>query len=142
MILRLKKEQHIKITAAKQVFEILSRILKRKPRAEQQKEHFYVIGLRANGIIIYIDLISIGGLTGTVVDVYGVFRTAIIKHANSIIICHNHPSGEMKPSEADHDITKKMYLSGELIGIKILDHIIFSTHFYYSMAQHNELNPN
>ena len=97
-------------------------------------EEFYIILLnRANNSIGYYKL-SQGGTTGTVVDEKLVFQAAIISNACSLIIAHNHPSGNLKPSESDAQITKKLKTIGDFHNIKILDHVIVTKNDYFSFA--------
>ncbi|MCC6837884.1 MAG: JAB domain-containing protein [Bacteroidia bacterium] len=88
---------------------------------------------RANRLIGYTKL-SIGGTTGTVVDLKVIFQTALKANAQSIILFHNHPSGNLKPSEADKTITKNIKEAGRLMEIPLLDHIIITSEGYFSFA--------
>ena len=82
---------------------------------------------------------SIGGLTGTLVDPRLVFKKAIDSNATAIILCHNHPSGKLAPSEADKQITKKLVAGGVTLDIKVLDHLIITENAYFSFADENLL---
>jgi len=84
-------------------------------------------------------LLSMGGIAGTVVDPKLVFQCALLSCAESIILCHNHPSTNLTPSEADHAITKKIAKAGKLLDITLLDHIIITENSYYSFADHGNL---
>ncbi len=88
---------------------------------------------RAN-LVIKKELISRGGVAGTVVDTKIIFKTAIGNHASSIIVCHNHPSGNLKPSEADIKITKNIKEAGKIMEIPLLDHLIITDNGFYSFA--------
>ena len=97
-------------------------------------EEFWILLLnRANKMIEPVK-ISQGGMSGTVVDVRIVLRNAIMKQASSVIMCHNHPSGNTKPSQQDIDITKKMKEAGILMDIKLFDHLIVTDKAYFSFA--------
>ena len=78
--------------------------------------------------------VSIGGITGTVADVRIIFKRALEEKATSIIVCHNHPSGNKQPSEADKKLTKKLSHGGEILDIKVLDHLIVTESEYFSFA--------
>ena len=78
--------------------------------------------------------ISTGGISGTYVDVKSVFARALQHKASGIILCHNHPSGQLRPSEADKAITQKMIDAGRLLDIKVWDHLIIGDRNYYSFA--------
>ena len=100
----------------------------------EHKEYFYVLLLnRANRILGYYQ-VSSGGLTGTVVDQRIVFQAAIKANASSMILAHNHPSGQLIPSQADIDLTRKIKASGEIMDIPVLDHLIMTEESYYSFA--------
>lgn len=103
--------------------------------ADKPVEEFWILLLNRANKIIEPMRVSEGGLTGTVVDPRVIFRKAIEKNAVSLILCHNHPSGNTKPSEADLQITRKMKEAGKMIDIQVLDHIIVSDSGYYSFAE-------
>lgn len=96
------------------------------------KEFFRGIYLNSKNIIIHDENISIGHLTGTLVHPREVFRSAIECCASSIIVVHNHPSGDFKPSENDNKITKMLKESGEILRIPLVDHVIISDNGYFS----------
>lgn len=100
----------------------------------QYVEETYVLLLNRANKPLGFSKISIGGTTGTVVDVKVVFQTALKANANSIILCHNHPSGNLKPSEADIKITKAIKEAGKLMDIPLADHLIITHEGYYSFA--------
>ena len=79
-------------------------------------------------------MISRGGVTGTVVDTKIIFKAAVENYASSIIICHNHPSGNLKPSDADIKITKNIKEAGKIMEIPLADHLIITDEGYYSFA--------
>jgi DNA repair protein RadC len=102
--------------------------------ADLTYEEFWVLMLdRANQVISKFNL-SKGGTSGTVVDPKIIFKTAIEHNASGIILCHNHPSGNSKPSEADLKLTKNLKASGDMLEIKVLDHIIIAGSSYLSFA--------
>ncbi len=102
--------------------------------ADLSHEQFYLILLdRANKVIGQHN-ISKGGVSGTVVDPKIIFKTALENLASSIILCHNHPSGNKKPSAEDKNLTQKLKEAGETLDIKVLDHLIFADNGYYSFA--------
>ena len=121
-----KKE---KITCSNDIYQIM------KPELmDLQKEQFWIILLnRANGLIKK-EQISSGGISGTVADPKIIFKAALDQYASSIILIHNHPSGNLKPSRADMELTNKMKTAGKLLEIPVLDHIIFGDEGYLSFA--------
>ena len=118
-----------KITSSKSVFEVMQPII-----GELHHEEFWVIYLNNANKIQFKKRMSKGGITGTLVDTRLVFKRALELTATSIILCHNHPSGTLKPSIADINLTKKIKKGGEILDIKILDHIIITEKSYYSFA--------
>lgn len=97
-------------------------------------EEFHVIVLSRSHKILSIDLISKGGLDSTVVDGKIIFKKALEKSASGIILCHNHPSGNLKPSDTDIELTRKMKLFGAYIDMPVLDHIIVTDSGYTSFT--------
>lgn len=103
------------------------------------QEQFIVLMLNQSNKVLGFYPLSNGGLTSTIVDLRLIFTTAIQTLATSIIISHNHPSGNFKPSTQDKAITKKIKEAGELLDIKLLDHIILTDETYYSFGDEGEL---
>jgi len=93
---------------------------------------------RSNSVLGY-DMLSMGGITGTVADIRLLYSVALNSLATSIIMSHNHPSGNMIPSQSDIDLTKKVKEVGKVMDIQLLDHIIISTDRYYSFADEGML---
>lgn len=83
--------------------------------------------------------ISKGGITGTVVDIRLIFKTAFECNATSIILAHNHPSGKLQASDADKEVTKKLIIAGNQLEIKVLDHIIVTETSYFSFQDEGVL---
>ena len=101
---------------------------------DQPTEQFWVIMLNRSNKIIQKRAISLGGVSGTVADPKVIFKKALEDLASGIILAHNHPSGNKKPSQADIELTKKLQKSGKLLEIPVLDHIIFTDDGYFSFA--------
>ena len=97
-------------------------------------EEFKILLLNRANRVLGIVPISKGGIAGTVVDAKVIFSAAILSSSTSLILSHNHPSGNLRPSQADLDITKKLKKAGELLDIAVLDHLILTPDNYYSMA--------
>ncbi|KAF2510719.1 JAB domain-containing protein [Flavobacterium zhairuonense] len=119
----------IKITLSKLVFELMVPII-----GELAHEEFWVLFLNNSNKVISKSQLSKGGITGTVVDVRLVFKLALENGATSLILCHNHPSGNLSPSEADIQITKRIKQVGESLDVKVLDHLIITESKYYSFV--------
>ncbi len=126
--------QKQKITGSKDVYEFFYPLLVDLPH-----EEFWVLILNRSNSIIDKYKISQGGIAGTVIDVRLILKRAINKLASSIILCHNHPSGNLSPSEADIKITKKLNDASQLVDIKVLDHIIIGGNSYYSFLDEGTL---
>lgn len=119
----------VKVTSSKLVFEIMQPII-----GELAHEEFWVLFLNNSNKVISKSQLSKGGISGTVVDVRLVFKMALENGATALILCHNHPSGTLLPSEADKEITKKIKLAGDSLDVKVLDHLIITETKYYSFV--------
>ena len=122
------------VTSSKAIFNIMQPLI-----GELQHEEFWIVYLNNSNKVIYKDQLSKGGLTGTLVDVRLVFKRGIELNATAIILCHNHPSGKLQPSNADKQITSKLVKAGETLDIKVLDHLIVTENAYFSFADENLL---
>jgi len=106
---------------------------------ELQEEFKILLLNRANEVLGLYPL-SKGGITGTVVDLRLIFAVALKCNATGIIICHNHPSGKLLPSETDITLTKSIGKCSELLGVSLLDHLIISKNGFYSFSNEGKLN--
>ena len=106
---------------------------------ENLDEVFAVVFLNAASKINHFEIMSRGGMTGTVADPRTILKKALEVEATSLILCHNHPSGNLKPSRADEELTYKINEAAKHIEIKIKDHIIVSENGYYSFADNGLL---
>lgn len=97
-------------------------------------EEFWFLMLNRNNLVIDKAMVSQGGLSGTIIDVRIILKTALEKLASSIVLCHNHPSGNLTPSEADKEITKKIKEAGKYMDIPVIDHLIIANDAYFSFA--------
>lgn len=118
-----------KVTSSKVIFEIMQPIIGELPH-----EEFWIIYLNNSNKVISKSQLSKGGITGTLVDIRIVFKTALEMGATALILCHNHPSGTLIPSDADKQITRKLKLAGDSLEIKVLDHLIVTETSYFSFA--------
>ena len=100
------------------------------------KEHFMVAYLNQGNIIIKVERISTGGLSGTSADPKVIFKNALLKEATAIMICHNHPSGVPRPSAEDRKLTDQIAQAGKILDIIVLDHLIIGENSYFSFAEH------
>ena len=118
-----------KITSSATVFELMQPII-----GELEHEEFWIIYLNNSNSIIHKNQLSKGGITGTFVDVRLVLKNALEVGATGLILAHNHPSGTLKPSEADKQITQKLKTAAQSLDIKVLDHLIVTENAYFSFA--------
>ncbi|WP_034889259.1 RadC family protein [Gillisia sp. Hel_I_29] len=124
----------VKISSSNSVFEILQPVI-----GELQHEEFWILYLNNSNKVIEQFQISKGGITGTLVDVRITLRKALELGAVSLILAHNHPSGNLNPSEADKQLTSKLKTAAESLDIKILDHVIVTEKSYFSFADEGML---
>jgi DNA repair protein RadC len=125
--------QHTSITSSRNVYDVLlPRLL------DLRHEEFWILLLNRANHIIGKHQISIGGVSKTVVDPKTVFQPAVEALASGIILCHNHPSGNIEPSQSDIDLTRQLKRAGDYLEIKVLDHLIIGMMGYFSFKD-NEL---
>jgi DNA repair protein RadC len=122
------------IKCSKDVFDLLGPLL-----SDLLHEEFWILFLNRSNKVINRMKLSQGGISGTVTDVRMVMKKAIENLASGIIVCHNHPSGNLNPSESDTRITQKIKEAGNLMDIQLLDHLIVSEKDYYSFADNGLL---
>jgi len=110
-------------------------ILKREGGHRQAQEHFWVLALDAKHYIVLIELVALGAHNRVVITPIDLFRLAVSKDATQVILVHNHPSGRLAPSQPDLDSTNRFIKAGDLIGVRVLDHLIISDKTFYSFEQ-------
>jgi DNA repair protein RadC len=137
-VTRVKASDRPKVLSSKHAVEVFKNVY--DPNKIGHKEFFYLLLMnRANNVLGCIK-ISEGGITGTVVDLRIIFQAALKANATSIIVSHNHPSGNLYPSEADILLTRKVKDGAEILDIPLRDHIIVTPEFdYYSFADEGRL---
>lgn len=99
------------------------------------KEEFIVIALSRARKMIGFYKVSSGGVTGTVADPKVIFQFALLSNASAILLCHNHPSGNLKPSQQDGELTHKLSKAGKFLDIEVIDHLIITSEGYYSFSE-------
>lgn len=122
-------EEKIKITSSKHAYDVMKAKLSDLPH-----EEFWVLFMNRSNSVIKTECISKGGVSGTIVDVRLILKPAIECLASGIILAHNHPSGNLKPSHEDIVLTKKVNEAAKLMDIAIQDHLIIGDQNYYSFA--------
>ena len=122
------------ICTPKKVVDMLSRLLRNVDR-----EHFFAISIDTKGKPVGVEVVSIGTLNSTIVEVREVFKHAILCCASGIILAHNHPSGDPIPSKNDKQVTNRLREAGKILGIGVLDHVIIGDKdTYFSMAENED----
>ncbi len=134
---RRREEREIKLTkisSSEDAYEVLQPIL-----GELEHEEFWILYLNNANTILHTSQLSKGGITGTLVDSRIVLKKALELGAIALILAHNHPSGILKPSEADKKITIKLQTAANALDIKVLDHLIITEKAFFSFADHQIL---
>ena len=119
-----------KVTSVNDLYKIFSQYL-----SDLQTEEFWAIFLDQKNHVIYKTQISKGGISGTLVDVRVIFRIAIEHFATSVVVAHNHPTGNLTPSQPDISITRRIKEAGDLLDIKLLDHLIIGENSFFSFSE-------
>ncbi|UZO80971.1 DNA repair protein RadC [Aquimarina sp. ERC-38] len=118
-----------KISSSKDAYRIMQPLI-----ADLEHEEFWILYLNNSHKVLKKKQISIGGKTGTLVDPKVVFKAALEFDATAILLAHNHPSGSLKPSQSDQELTKRIKAAGQHLDIKLLDHLIVTEKTYFSFA--------
>jgi DNA repair protein RadC len=125
-----RSDMKVKISNPEDIVEIVMEDMR-----YLKKEHLRTIFLNTKNIVIDVKDLSIGSLNSSIVHPREIFSEAIRKSSSSIVICHNHPSGDPTPSQEDINITKRLYEVGKLVGIDLLDHVIIGDGRYISLKE-------
>jgi len=136
--MKIKEAKGEKVKGSDDVAKIFYSILQAEEELDKGKEHFWTMILNGQNVITEIHLIGLGILDGTIIHPREVFRPAVMENALNIVISHNHPSGNVKPSKEDIVMTARLKKAGEILGIKVLDHIIIGNENekgYYSFRE-------
>lgn len=136
---RRRKEQQthkkIKITSSDHTFKFIEGDL-----IDLAHEEFWLIFLKRNNDVIKKEMLSKGGVAGTVVDIKLIFKRALEEVASGLIVAHNHPSGNLRPSQEDIKLTQKIEDAAKALDIRLLDHLIVTNDGFYSFADNNMIN--
>ncbi len=127
------RPEGIKIQSPEDVFPLL------RHYADRKQEHFLTVSLNGANEVMSVRVVTIGLIDKSHVHPREVFADVLMERASSIIIAHNHPSGSLTPSAEDVAVTVQLKKAGEILGIKVLDHIIFSHRGYYSFSEHGKM---
>jgi DNA repair protein RadC len=132
MEIELDKNKKVKVAHPEDIYPIMREILLRENRIGRAQEHFWMVGLNQANKILYIELVSLGSSNMAAIKPREAFRLAIHKLAIRAILVHNHPSGELEPSEMDLDLTDHFIQAGRFLNVEVIDHLIISEKAYYS----------
>ena len=127
-------DEIIKINNESDAYELVKDEL-----VNSDREILLSVMLTVKNDLIGVETVSIGSITASTTTPRDIFKSAILANAVAIIVCHNHPSGELVPSKNDIEITRQLIAAGELLGIKVLDHLIVSNQGYKSLRDYYEL---
>ena len=103
--------------------------------ADRRQERFLCLSLNGAHEVLASRIVTIGLVNRTIVHPREVFADPILDRASAVAVAHNHPSGNLRPSEEDHEITRRLKAAADILGVTFLDHLIFSEHFYFSFRQ-------
>lgn len=134
MKIRLTKAQRIGILSSKNVYSIMQAVLLRQTKIRRKQEYFWTIGLGEGLDIEYIELVALGKLNTVTVEPVELFSIAVQKRCTRLILVHNHPTGNLKPSKADLALTKNLKAASKILKIEMIDHLIISEKGYMSFA--------
>lgn len=129
---KVKAKERVEVSSSSAAYQIFNLYWDYNKIEFQEEFKILLLNRRNQALGIYD--ISKGGVSGTIVDVKMIFSAALKAHASHIIMCHNHPSGNLNPSQQDINLTKKVYKAGQLMDIGLLDHLIITNEGYTSFA--------
>ena len=129
------QDSKIHVKSPQEVAKVFLDLLLLEETIDQDKEHFYVMHLDTRSRVKLVELVSLGTLTSSLVHPRETFRRAVIQGSANIIVAHNHPSGEVDPSDEDTKVTKLLHEAGNILGISLLDHIIFTSNKFFSFKE-------
>ncbi len=132
MNIKLTEAQKKKMLCSDDIYSVMQRILMRESKIDRNREHFWTISLDYAHHILNIELVSMGSFKETIAEPMEVFSVPLQKRAAKVILIHNHPSGEIKPSDNDKDLTDRLIQVGRIMKVPVLDHLVISEKSYYS----------
>ena len=133
----IKHSERMKVTCSKDAYKVLKATY--RDGTMEHKEYFKILLLNKGRDVLGYTQISEGGISSTIVDVRVILQIAILCNASSIILAHNHPSGNLKPSNEDKELTTQTIKAAKLMNIQVSDHIILSEEEYYSFSDEGQL---
>lgn len=124
-----------KVTDPEGIYVLLDKYFKSQDGIDRQKEHFFVLHMDTRNNVKFLELVSIGTLNASLVHPREVFTRAVCECSAQLILAHNHPSGDVDPSSEDIATTRRLVEAGNILGIKVLDHIIYARGKYLSFKE-------
>lgn len=140
MNIRLKATDKIKIQSPVEIFEIMQKILLKESTGDRKREHFWTVSLDWGNTILNIELVSLGTWNETLVKPMEVLSIPLQKKAVKLILVHNHPSGNLVPSDGDKVITDRLIQACKIMQIEVADHMIITEKSYYSFETSGLMN--
>jgi DNA repair protein RadC len=128
----LGEDKSVKASCPEDVAKVFQKLLAAQDPIDQDKEHFWIMHLSARNTIKQVELVAVGTLSSMMLHPREIFRRAVTEGSASIILAHNHPSGETDPSDDDIQFTRRVHDGGELLSIPLVDHIIVSHTAFFS----------
>jgi DNA repair protein RadC len=136
---KVRPSERPKITCSKDIYILLTENGVFDPEAIEHREFFKLLLLNNAGRLLGITHLSEGGTNEVIVDIRHIMQAAILANATGIVLCHNHPSGNLKPSVADDKMTEKVKAACAIFGISLTDHLVLSSESYYSYADEGSI---
>lgn len=130
---------HSKVQASLEASKIFRTIFEHEAPEREVKEYVFALYLNNNNEVVDHKCLSVGGYSASVVDTREVFATALLCRASGVILCHNHPSNQLKASVADRQLTRELSEAGKIMKVTLLDHIILTDASYYSFSDEGDL---
>jgi DNA repair protein RadC len=134
---KLPASQRVKISSSRDAYDLL--LKNWNSDTVEYCEEFKILLMNRSNAVLGIIAVSKGGISGKVTDVRIILQAALKSNASGLIVCHNHPSGNLNPSESDTKITQKIKEAGNIMDIQLLDHLIINDEDYYSFADNGLL---
>jgi DNA repair protein RadC len=139
MEIKVKEQELRQLTKPELVAKFLMDLLATESEIDREKEHFWIIGMNGRLVVKYVELATLGIQNASIWSPTVVFRLGIMKGIAKIIIAHNHPAGEVTPSEADRRTYEELRQAGKILQIPVIDHIIIGFNKFYSLAKNQEI---
>jgi DNA repair protein RadC len=132
------QDSKLQIQDSRHVAQVLLDLLSLEDAIDRDKEHFYVMHLDIKSRVKLVEVVSIGTLNCSLIHPRETFRRAVCQGSAAIIVAHNHPSGEAEPSDEDTKVTKLLFEAGNILGITLLDHVIFTPTQFFSFRSNTK----